>query len=76
MTNSKDQEQVKGPILNVFKRIEQLVFEEQLQKLKAKDSYAGKVGACGLAAFIGEEYIYIANLGDSQAVLLCFLISH
>lgn len=73
--DSLTEENVKTAIQSIFHQIESNLKEIQYKKFKNGEPRAAYVGSCGLLTLVLQDKIYIANLGDSQGVIICSIKS-
>ncbi len=73
--NDLSEENVKDAIIKGFIQIEDQLRENALKAYKNNDGKAAYVGSCALVAVTLQDKIYVANLGDSQGMLIGQLIS-
>jgi len=69
------EENVKEAIIKGFIEIEDQLRETALKSYRNNDGKAAYVGSCALIAVTLQDKIYVANLGDSQGMLIGKLTS-
>jgi hypothetical protein len=73
--NDLSEENVKNAIINSFITIEDKLKEMALRSYKNNDGTLGYVGSCALVSLTINDKVYVANLGDSQGMIIGLLIS-
>jgi len=73
--NDISDENITEAIIKGFIRIEDQLRETALKSYRSNNGKAAYVGSCALVAIVLQDKIYVANLGDSQGMLIGELMS-
>lgn len=60
---------VTGAITEAFEEVENYILT---QAENPEGSFKKKQGSCALVALVIDDYLYVANLGDSKAMVVSF----